>query len=142
MTREMELEKTKQLRIAASEAITADYFGSIFPTKEYLEQCEGGFLQNFKKFIAAYMAESGRKGIQGGHIIEPSPDMFIQRMEFCAMAEVAEISGDRDLCFWNACKADDFFFPGYMANTGGRFCRDGTLATGEPACNFCYALNS
>jgi hypothetical protein len=35
------------------------------------------------------------------------------------MAEVAEILGDRERCYWNACVADDFFFPGYMAKAGG-----------------------
>ena len=84
------------------------------------------------------MDASGEKGIQGGRIIEPSPELFIQRIEFCAMVEVAEILGDRDLCWWNGCVADDFFFPGYMAKAGGRYSRDGTLATGAPTCDFCY----
>jgi hypothetical protein len=119
MAREMGLEKAKKLRMAASKAIAEDYFGSVFPTQEFLEQCPGGFLSNFRTFIAAYLTASGEKGIQGGCIIEPSPDMFIQRVEFCAMAEVAEILGDRDLCYWNACVADDYFFPGYMAKAGG-----------------------
>lgn len=138
MAREMGLEKAREIRMAASKAIANDYFGSIFPTQEYLEQCEGGFLPNFKAFIRAFIAASGEKGIQGGRIIEPSPDMFIQRMEFCAMAEVAEILGDRDLCWWNGCVADDYFFPGYMAKAGGRYWREGTLATGAPTCDFCY----
>ena len=67
--------------------------------------------------------------------------MFIQRMEFCAMAEVAEILGDRELCYWNACKADDFFFSSYMAKAGGHYWRDGTLATGASTCDFSCALN-
>jgi hypothetical protein len=138
MAREMGLEKAKEIRMAGSRAIADDYFGSVFPTQEYLERCEGGFFSNFKAFIAAFIAASGEKGIQGGCIIEPSPDMFIQRMEFCAMAEVAEILGDRDLCWWNGCVADDYFFPGYMAKAGGRYWRDGTIATGAPACDFCY----
>ena len=53
-------------------------------------------------------------------------------------SEVAEILGDRDLCWWNGCVADDFFFPGYMAKAGGRYWREGTLATGAPTCDFCY----
>ena len=138
MAREMGLERAKELRMAASRAIADDYFGSVFPTQEYLERCEGGFFPNFKAFIAAFIAASGEKGIQGGCIVEPSPDMFIQRMEFCAMAEVAEILGDRDLCWWNGCVADDYFFPDYMARTGGRYWRDGTIATGAPTCDFCY----
>ena len=138
MAREMGLEKAKEIRLAASRAIADDYFGSVFPTQEYLEQCDGGFFPNFKAFIAAFIAASGEKGIQGGCIVEPSPDMFIQRMEFCAMAEVAEILGDRDLCWWNGCVADDYFFPGYMAKAGGRYWRDGTIATGAPTCDFCY----
>jgi hypothetical protein len=142
MAREMGLERAKELRMAASKAIANDYFGSVFPTQAYLEGCEGGFLPNFKTFIAAFIAASGEKGIQGGCIVEPAPDMFIQRMEFCAMAEVAEILGDRDLCWWNACVGDDYFFPGYMARAGGRYWRDGTLATGAPTCDFCYQCPS
>jgi hypothetical protein len=99
-------------------------------------------LPNFKTFIAAFIAASGKRGIQGGCIVEPSPGMFIQRMEFCAMAEVAEILGDRNLCWWNACVADDYFFPGYMARAGGRYWREGTLATGAPTCDFCYEQKS
>jgi hypothetical protein len=138
MAGEMGLEKAKKLRMAASKAIANDYFGSVFPTQEYLERCKGGFFPNFRTFIAAFIAASGEKGIQGGCIVEPSPDMFIQRMEFCAMAEVAEILGDRDLCWWNGCVADDYFFPGYMAKVGGRYWREGTLATGASMCDFCY----
>jgi len=138
MAREMGLERAKELRMAASRAMADDYFGSVFPTQEYLERCKGGFFPNFKAFIAAFIAASGEKGIQGGCIVEPSPDMFIQRMEFCAMPEVAEILGDRDLCWWNGCVADDYFFPEYMAKVGGRYWREGTLATGASTCDFCY----
>jgi hypothetical protein len=141
MAKEMGLEKARGLRMAASKAIANDYFGSVFPTREYLEQCPGSFGPNFKAFVAAFIAASGRKGIQGGCIIEPSPNMFIQRIEFCAMAEVAEILGNRDLCYWNGCVADDFFFPGYLAEAGGRYWREGTLATGAPTCDFCYEVN-
>ena len=106
MAREMGPEKAKELRMAGSEAIADDYFGSVFPTQEYFEQCEGGFLPNFKAFIRAFIAASGEKGIQGGRIIEPSPDLFIQRIKFCAMAEVAEILGVPEGTVWSrACHA-------------------------------------
>lgn len=47
MAREMGLERAKELRMAGSKAIADDYFGSVFPTQEYLERCEGGFFPNF-----------------------------------------------------------------------------------------------
>ena len=115
-----------------------DHPNYVFPTQAYLEQCPGGFLPNLKSFIGAFITASGEKGIQEGCIVEPARGIFIQRMEFCAMVEVAEILGDRDLCWWNGCVADDYFFPGYMTNAGGRYWRDGTIATGAPTCDFCY----
>jgi hypothetical protein len=49
MANELGLERAKVLRNDMSKAINEDVLGRIFPSVEYLEQCEGGFLPNLEK---------------------------------------------------------------------------------------------
>lgn len=141
MARQMGLEKAKALRTAFSKEIVEDYMGRIYPASEYLEKCEGGFFPNWRRFVAAYIAKCEEKGVQAGYIVASSSTKFEQNMTYCAYVEIAEILGDRELCYWTTCIADDYFFPQYMEKGGCRFTRSATLATGAPVCDFCYEQN-
>ena len=140
MARAMGVDKAKELRSAFSKTIAADYMGRVYPTYEYLENCEGGFFSNWRRFLIAYAAKCDENGIQGGYIVETSSTKFEQNMTYCAYAEVAELLGDRELCYWTTCIVDDYFFPQYMEKGGCRYKRNATLATGAAFCDFCYEV--
>ena len=141
MVREIGLEKAKEIRIDFSKSVAKDYLGCIFPTPKYLEKCTGGFFSNWKKFLKEYVSKSGQRGIQSGFVTETTQGIIKQNMDYCAFTEIAEILGDRELCYWTTCISDDFFFPDYMAKGNCGYTRKTTLATGGSVCDFCYFKN-
>jgi len=140
MARLLGLEKAIDLRTTFSKTIAEDYMGKIYPAPVYLEACDGGFFPNWRRFVTSYITKCEENGIQAGIIVEQSSIKFEQRMTYCAYADVAEILGDLELCYWTTCIADDYFFPKYMQRGGCRYTRSGTLATGAPHCDFCYSF--
>lgn len=140
MVKALGQEKAKTIRVDFIQEVARDLLGGMYPTQDYLEQCEGGFWPNFKQFIRVYVAANDRDGIQAGSISEPAPDQFFQDMDYCAYVEIAQMLGALDLCEWNTCIYDDFFFPEYMSQAGCQYTRTGTLAGGAAVCDFHWAL--
>lgn len=136
MVKALGLEKAKTIRVSFIQSVAKDLLGGMYPTREYLEQCEDGFWPNYKQFIRVYVAANNRDGVQSGTISEPSPDQFFQDMNYCAYVEIAQTMGALDLCEWNTCIYDDFFFPEYMSQAGCQYTRTGVLARGAPVCDF------
>ena len=73
MAKEMGLEKAKELRMAGSKAIANDYFGSVFPTQDYLEQCPGAFCQTLRPSLQRSSPQVERRAFRGAVSSNPLP---------------------------------------------------------------------
>jgi len=138
MVRRMDKEKAIKIRKRLSEELAPDFFPIMFPTYEELEQIEGAYLSNLKKFLMAYAHQNCQKNLQYGTIIEKSEEAFSLIVTGCNFAKVAELMGDIEICYWTTCVTDDFFFPVQAEQAGVIYERKGTIATGQPICDFCW----
>jgi hypothetical protein len=138
MSKFLGLEKAKIIRTSLSEEIASVFFTKLFPTYEELDSLPGGYLPNLKKFISTYAEQNNQTKIEIGEIQEDSETGFTYTITDCKFARVAEIMGDREICYWTTCITDLFFFPAEAEKAGIYFNRGGTIASGQKVCDFCW----
>jgi hypothetical protein len=138
MSKYLGLEKAVEIRTSMSEELASVFFPKLFPTYEELDSLPGGYLPNLKRFISAYAEQNNQTKIEIGEIQEDSGTGFTYEITDCKFARVAEIMGDREICYWTTCITDLFFFPAEAEKAGIYFNRGGTIATGQKVCDFCW----
>jgi hypothetical protein len=136
MAKYLGLEKAIEIRTSMSEKIASVFFPKLFPTYEELESLPGGYLPNLKRFISTYVEQNNKTKIELGEITEDSEAGFTLEITDCKFAQVAEIMGDREICYWTSCITDLNFFPAEAKKAGINFHRGGTIATGQKVCDF------
>lgn len=138
MVRYLGLEKAKTIRKNLSEEIAPVFFPKLFPTYEELREMDGSYIQNLKKFLACYAAKNIQKNLQVGTIIEETESGFKLIITSCNFAKVSVIMGDPEICYWTTCITDGFYFPVQAKDAGIKFNRNGTIASGQKICDFCW----
>lgn len=138
MTKYLGLEKAIAIRTGLSEEIAPVFFPKLFPTYKELEALPGGYLPNLKKFLTSYAYQNAQKNLQIGSVTEETETGFKLIITSCNFAKVSQIMGDPEICYWTTCVTDGYFFPTQAEKAGITFNREGTIATGQSVCDFCW----
>ena len=115
-----------------------DLIRAMFPSVDEFRAC-GDVFTGLKKYCRAAGEANIRAGTHVVEIVEQGQNTFIFRVRFCFLQAMANEAGDSYLCYPSSCSADEMFFPGVCKQAGIAFGRDGTLATGEPSCDFVFS---
>jgi hypothetical protein len=137
MAKYLVLEKAIEIRTSFSEEIASVFFPKLFPTFEELDTMPGGYLPNLKTFLTRYVELNCQTKIEIGEIIEDEAGFTVEITD-CKFAQIAEIMGDREICYWTSCVTDLKFFPVQAERAGINFNRGGTIASGQKVCDFCW----
>lgn len=138
MTKYLGLEKAIEIRTSLSEEIAPVFFPKVFPTYEELETLPGGYLPNLKEFLSSYASQNTQKNLQIGSITGETETGFKLIITSCNFAKVSELMSDPEICYWTTCVTDGYFFPNQAKKAGIKFNRQGTIATGQSVCDFCW----
>jgi len=117
-----------------------DITAPIYPTPEDFKACGDGF-GAFRKYIKQQYKAS-HVNVSELDIVEDSPGAFAVNVKYCPRCEVAKKLGDPSLCYSVSCYWEEVYMSKALPELGARFKRTGTLATGEPVCDFRYELVS
>ena len=112
-----------------------DMMGSVFPSVEELKACGDAF-KSYKEYFKAMSAVGERAGLHEAEIAEDTDDVFVCNYKYCVWPEVAKEFGDPYLCYPASCYSDEAWMPRFATESGWKFKRTGTLATGAPVCDF------
>lgn len=142
MAKYLGLEKAREIRTNMSEEIAPIFFPKMFPTYEELKSLQGGYLPNLRAFLAPYALQNTLKNVEVGSVTEETETGFKLVITYCNFAKIAEVMGDRDLCYWTSCVTDGFFFPVEAEKAGVKFERPKVIAAGHSVCEFCWDQNA
>ena len=138
MVKYLGLEKAKTIRTSMSKEIASIFFLKLFPSYKELESLPGGYLSNLKEYLSAYAQRNAQKNIQVGSITDETENGFKLIITSCNFAQVAEIMGIPEICYWTTCVTDGYFFPEQANRAGIEFERPAIIAAGQSICDFCW----
>lgn len=142
MVRYLGSENAIKIRTNLSEEIASVFFPKLFPTYPELREIEGGYIPNLMKFLDCYATQNTQKHLQVGSITDETEDGFKLIITECNFAKVSAIMGDPEICYWTTCITDGYYFPIQAKEAGIVFKRNGTIATGQKVCDFCWSKRS
>lgn len=110
---------------------------NVFPKAAEFQACNDPS-DSFKQYVKAFNTANVSSGISEIAVVEDSGSALAWNVKYCAWHDVASRLGDPYLCYPSTCYAEEVLLPFIGLQVGWRFSREGTLATGAPACTFCF----